>query len=371
MKSVLVTGSLGFIGKNLCSRLDWEKDIELLSYDKDNTPEELAEMVKKADFIFHLAGVNRPKNEDDFDKGNRLFTEQIISLVKASQKKTPLLVTSSIQAELDNPYGKSKRQAEKAVFGWAEETGNKIYVYRLPNVFGKWSRPNYNTVIATFCNNIAKGLDIAISDPAAELNLVYIDDVIGSFLECLRAEKTPASDGFCYVDRTFKTTIGDVADRLYAFKSSRDSLLVPDFGDDFNRFLYATYTSYLDEDSLDYNLEMRHDNRGWLAEFIKSKQFGQVFISRTKPGITRGNHWHHTKIEKFLVIDGEAEIRFRGSESTKITSYKVSGNELKVLDIPAGYTHSITNIGEKDLLTLFWADEIFDPNRPDTYSSEV
>jgi len=371
LKTVLVTGSSGFIGKNLCKRLEETEGLDILRFEREHTPDDLKQFLSKADFVFHLAGINRPKDESEFDKGNRSLTENLINYVKESGRKIPILVTSSIQAELDNPYGKSKKAAEDAVFKWGKQAGNKVFVYRLPNVFGKWCRPNYNSVVATFCNNIANDLEISINDRTTKLSLVYIDDVTKDFVKAFREGKTPDADGFCYIDRVFETTLGELSDKIYSFKDSRNSLLIPSFGDDFTKFLYATYTSYLSTDNLAYQLDMKCDDRGWLAEFIKSNQFGQIFVSKTKPGITRGNHWHHTKIEKFLVLSGEAEIRFRNVNDDKTIDYKVSGDKLEVLDIPAGYTHSIKNIGKNDLLTLFWSDEIFNPEDTDTYFKEV
>ena len=343
-----------------------------MRFDRSNSPEELKNFVAKADFIFHLAGINRPKNQTEFDTGNRGLTEEIISLITVSGKKIPIVLTSSIQAEFDNPYGKSKKAAEDAVLAWTKNTESKAYVYRLPNVFGKWCRPNYNSVVATFCNNIANGLEITINDPKASLSLVYVDDVVNEFIKTMKGDATPAnSDGFYTIPRQFSTTLQELADRLYGFKNIRSTLLVPDLEDVFNKFLYATYTSYFDEQDYGYKLDTKSDERGWLAEVIKSKHAGQIFVSQTKPGFTRGKHWHHTKIEKFLVIDGEAEISFRKLDTIEINTYTVSGKDLKVIDIPVGYVHSLKNIGKTDLITLIWADEIFDPENPDTYFAEV
>lgn len=372
MKTVLVTGSSGFIGKNLCAQLAQDADIEILYFDRNSSKGDLERSLHKADFIFHLAGVNRPKDDSEFKEGNQLLTEQILATIQASGKKIPILLTSSIQAGLDNAYGTSKRAAEDAVFAFAKSTGAKAYIYRLPNVFGKWCQPNYNSVVATFCNNIANGLPVTVSDPATELNLVYIDDVVREFIAALKGEATPASDRYCYVPEVSKITLGELVTRLKDFKQSRDSLVMSNLEDSLSRNLYATYTSYLAEDDFSYALQKSSDNRGWLAEFIKSKQFGQVFISRTKPGISRGNHWHNTKIEKFLVIEGKAEITFRKvGEQEHVVRYPVSGDELTVVDIPAGYVHAIKNTGDTDLLTIFWADEILDKDRPDTIYESV
>lgn len=371
MRTVLITGADGFLGKNLVASLEQNKDIKILTYNRHNTIEELEQFIKKADFIFHLAGVNRPQDLSEFDSGNRGFTENLLNLMDKQNRKIPVLFSSSIQAILDNPYGVSKLAAEQALLNWSNKNGVAVYIYRLPNVFGKWCRPNYNSVVATFCYNIARGLPININDPSKELTLVYIDDVISEFINALNGNPHMDEDGYCTVPRSFKITLRELVDKLFEFAQSRKSLIMPDFEVDFTRFLYATYVSYLPEDDFGYELEMKTDNRGWLAEFIKSRHFGQVFISKTKPGITRGNHWHHTKVEKFLVIQGEALIKFRQIRGDKVIEYRVSGDNLKVLDIPAGYTHSITNIGNTDLITLFWADEIFKPERLDTYYMEV
>lgn len=327
--------------------------------------------MEQADFVYHLAGINRPQKEQEFDGGNRVLTEQILSLLESVNKKTPLLTTSSTQARLNNPYGRSKKAAEDAVFGWSKRTGSKAYIYRLPNVFGKWCRPNYNSVVATFCNNIAKGLEIKVNDPQTVLTLVYIDDVVNDFVKALKGKKKIAKDGFCYIGQRFNIKLKDLVKKLTEFKNSRQNLLIPNFENPLDKYLYATFTSYFDKAVLGYALDMKHDERGWLAEFIKSQQSGQIFISRTNPGVTRGNHWHHTKVEKFLVLEGEGEIKLKSLDSGNVIDYKVSGGMLKVVDIPAGYAHSIKNTGKADLITLFWADEVFNPEKPDTYFMEV
>lgn len=368
MKTVLITGAKGFIGRNLVTHLETMENISLLKYDLENTLQELEHFIEKADFVFHLAGINRPPDISEFDSGNRGFTELLFNILKKRGGKAPVLISSSSQAALDNPYGVSKKGAEQIALDYAGKTGVPVYIYRLPNVFGKWCRPNYNSVIATFCYNIANGYPIQINDPATELTLVYIDDLVNEFVNALKGS---ATEGYCYVEKTYKATLKQLADMIYSFAESRKTLVVPDFADEFARILYATYLSYLPDNGFGYKLEMKCDNRGWLAEFIKSSSFGQIFISRTKPGITRGNHWHHTKVEKFLVIDGEAVIKFRQIETENEIEYKVSGRELKVVDIPVGYTHAISNIGKTDVITLFWANEIFNSEKPDTYFLEV
>lgn len=369
MQTILITGANGFIGKNLIASLEKEQ-VKIIKYDLHNTLDDLNEYVKEADFVFHLAGVNRPNEVSEFEKGNKDFTEYLLDLIKKSPKTIPLLFTSSIQSELNNPYGISKKYAEDAVLEYSRETGAAVYIYRLPNVFGKWSLPNYNSVVSTWCYNISRNLPIQINNPDTELSLIYIDDVVREFILALHGS-TSLDKGFCFVPRIFTVSLRKIANLLESFKNSRASLILPSFEGDFERFLYATYLSFLPESDFSYDLEMKHDNRGWLAEFIKSKSLGQIFISRTKPGITRGNHWHHTKIEKFLVIEGEAIIKFRHLHSTEVLEYRVSGEIIQVLDIPAGYTHSITNIGKTDLITIFWADETFSQENPDTYFLEV
>ena len=371
MRTVLLTGADGFIGRNLRIRLERRDDVRLICIDVENTKEELSTAAREADFIIHLAGVNRPKDVSEFESGNKGLTEDLVELLSSRDTKIPILISSSIQAVLDNPYGKSKLGAEEAIRDYAQLTGASVFIFRLPNVFGKWCRPNYNSVIATWCYNTTHNLPIQINHPTAELHLVYIDDVAEAFIAALDGKVFPESDGFCRVNQTYKRSLAEIAGMLESFSASRDTLIMPSLDDRFTRALYATWLSYLPERQFSYPLEMKRDDRGWLAEFIKSSFFGQVFVSKTKPGITRGNHWHHTKVEKFLVISGDALIRFRKIGDEKIVEYPVSGDKLHVVDIPVGYTHSITNIGETELIALFWADEIFNPAAPDTYFLEV
>lgn len=369
MKTVLVTGAAGFVGKNLCYTLGNRSDIRVLPYDISDSRETLEDYSTRADVVVHLAGVNRPEKPEDFDKGNRGFTENMLNLIGGSGRTIPLIFASSIQASLDNPYGLSKRAAEEIIWAWSESTGSRAFVYRFPNLFGKWCRPNYNSVVATFCHNIANGLPIRIDNPSSELKLAYIDDVVAEIIAAIDGVGHVDEDGFAYVQRTFSVTLGELASRLHSYAENRSSLRMPDLSTDFDRFLYATYASYLPDPV--YPLDMKHDDRGWFAEFMKSSQFGQISISRTKPGITRGNHWHHTKTEKFLVVDGEAVIRMRKVGSRDVIEIPVTGQRLTPVDIPAGFTHAITNTGERDLITLFWASEIFDPSKPDTCYLEV
>ena len=391
MKKILVTGSNGFVGKNTVVALKEAKKYEILTIDRNNTEEELKKSVLEADFIVHLAGVNRPKDTKEFYEGNGGLTEKIVGFLREENKNTPILITSSTHAVLDNDYGKSKKQSEDALIKYSDECGAKVYIFRLPNLFGKWCRPNYNSAVATFCHNIAHDLDVWVNDPAIELNLVYIDDLVASIIDIIEDENivklsnldeevavttTGASsiqiDKYYYeVTTVYKRTLGNIVDSLKMFRNMRNSLLIPDLSDGFNKALYSTYLTYLEEDDFSYYLDKKEDNRGWLAELVKSEQFGQMFVSKTHPGITRGNHWHHTKTEKFIVIQGQAAIRFRKLDEDKVIEYIVDGEKPQVLDIPPGYTHSIENIGQDEVITLFWSNEMFNPEKPDTYFLEV
>ena len=367
---ILVTGSNGFVGKNLIAELRNKGFNEILEFSRDSDPNKLDEYTSQCDFVFHLAGVNRPKNESEFMEGNFGFTSQLIELLEKHNNKAPILITSSIQAEKDNSYGKSKKAGEDLLFKYQIETNTKVYVYRLPNLFGKWSQPNYNTVVATFCHNIARDLDIQINNPEIELNLCYIDDVLEEFLSALDGKPTMDGD-FCVVPVTHNIKLGDLVGLLKSFKDSRTNLTIANMDDNLIKKLYSTYLSFLPEDQFSYELKMNCDKRGSFTEFIRTPERGQVSINVSKPGITKGNHWHHTKNEKFLVVSGEGLIRFRKIDSEEIIEYKVSSEKLEVVDIPTGYTHSIVNVGNTDLVTVMWVNECFDPEKPDTYYVEV
>ncbi len=367
---ILVTGAKGFVGRNLIAELKNRGYEQIYEYDLNVDPVFLDAYTGECDFVFHLAGINRPQDESEFDLGNRGFTCELLEYLKKHKNSCPIVVTSSTQAERNNPYGESKKACEEEVFAHAEATGARVMVYRLPNLFGKWCKPNYNSVTATFCHNIARDLDITINDPNVELTLCYIDDLVDEFFNTLEGRENRDTD-FCYVAKTYKVAVGELADKLYSFRKNRDSLVMPSLASEFDRALYGTYISYLPENNFYYKLDKKEDDRGWLAEFIKSESFGQIFVSKTMPGITRGNHWHHSKVEKFLVIQGEAVIRFRRIDSNEVLEYKVDGEKPEVVDIPTGYTHSITNTGESELVTLFWADEPFKPEKPDTYYAVV
>lgn len=367
---ILVTGANGFVGKNLISQLKNQGYENIYEVTRATDPHLLEQYAKECEFVFHLAGVNRPIEKSEFIEGNEGFTKRLIELLEKYQNKSPVLFSSSIQAEKENPYGNSKRACEQLLFSYSRATGAKVFIYRLPNLFGKWCRPNYNSVVATFCHKIARNQPIEIHDRKTKLTMCYIDDVVHEFLSALEGRPT-VNGKFCSVPVTYEVGLGELSDKLYSFRANRKSLIMPSLEKEFDRALYSTFLSYLEEDNFSYRLKKNSDNRGWLAEFIKSKELGQIFISKTKPGVIRGNHWHHTKVEKFLVIQGDATIRFRKIDSDKVIEYQVNGEIPEVVDIPVGYTHSIENTGIEDVITLFWACEIFNPEKPDTYYVEV
>lgn len=381
--NILVTGAKGFIGRNLVATLqniqqkkdrsfEFENDITIFEYDVDTDEALLDLYCKNTDFIFHLAGVNRPQNREEFKMGNCDFTEKVLALLRKYHKQCPIVLSSSIQAELDNDYGKSKRMAEDFIFSYAKEMCVPVYVYRFPNVFGKWCRPNYNSVVATFCYNIANELPIQINDPNTEMTLVYIDDLISELLAALSGTKVIGSDGFCKVDVCHKVKLGKIAELLYEFQQSRETKYIPDMTEgSFSKKLYATYLSYLPRDAFSYPLKMNVDERGSFTELLKTEDRGQVSVNISKPGITKGEHWHHTKNEKFIVVSGKALIQFRKIDEDEMIEYHVSGDKIEVVDIPTGYTHNIINEGDGDLVTVMWCNECFNPKKPDTYSLKV
>jgi UDP-2-acetamido-2,6-beta-L-arabino-hexul-4-ose reductase len=370
MKTVLVTGAAGFIGMNLVAALRRREDVRVETFTKEDAPSSLDGLLNDVNVIYHLAGVNRPETEGEFESGNVGVTREILDTLARRDCKPLVVLSSSIQAERDNPYGRSKAAAEDELLRFHEQTGAPIAIYRLPGVFGKWSRSNYNTVVATFCHNIARGLDVAIHDPNTELEVVYVDDVVNAFLRHLEGRLDPTQTRYT-VSPSYRVTLGGLVERIRRLREMRETLVIPDFSDALMRDLYATYLSFLPEDEFAYPVTMRRDNRGWLFELIKSEHFGQIFVSKTLPGITRGHHYHDTKIEKFCVIQGEGVIRFRQIHSGEILGYPVGDEEIKVVDIPPGYTHSIENVGKGEMIVLFWADEIFDPERPDTHFCKV
>lgn len=367
---ILVTGSEGFIGKNLQERLLRTEGIEILKFDSNNTLEELEESVKIANFIFHLAGINRPENPEDFYKGNSDLVGNLINLLEKNGKNTPVLITSSIHVDKENDYGKSKLAGENLLKDYSERNNAPVFIYRLQNVFGKWCRPNYNSVVATWCYNTANDIKISINGRDTSIEFVYIDDVINSIVSHLNEEKKE-NKLYYMVEKTYNRTLGEVSDLLELFKENRKNLTIPEVGTGFERALYATYLSYLPKDKFSYELTEHTDARGSFVEILRTVDSGQFSISTSRPGVTRGNHYHNTKNEKFLVIKGEATLRFRHIFSDEIIEYPVSDKKLEVVDIPTGYTHNITNTGDEDMVLVLWANEQFDKENPDTYYLEV
>jgi len=367
---ILITGARGFIGKNLISELKNRGYTDLFEFDMDTDPSSLESYARNCDFVYHLAGVNRPRNQDEYMEGNFGFSVRLIDALKKNNNTCPVMFASSIQAEVDNEYGRSKRAAEKLFFEYGKQTGARVLVYRFQNVFGKWCRPNYNSVIATFCHNISRDLPITINDRNTQINLVYIDDLVEELINALHGKENRQGD-FCAIPISYKRTLGEIADLIQSFKSDRETLNVPDMGDDFIKKLYSTYLSYLPVDQFSYPLKMNMDARGSFTEIIRTKDRGQFSVNVIKPGVTKGNHWHHTKTEKFLAVSGKGLVRLRRIDSDEIIDYHVSGERMEVVDIPAGYTHNITNTGDEDLVVFMWANEPFDPDKPDTYYQEV
>jgi len=371
MNNVLITGSNGFIGKNLVERLRRCQGVKIKTFDIEDDLVDLERYLKNVDIVFHLAGVNRSEKIEEFEAGNAGLTQTIVNILEKTKRKIPIVLSSSIQAIMDNHYGISKKQAEDILLEYSKKNNVKVYIYRFPNVFGKWCRPNYNSVVATFCHNIANGLDIAISDVNNKIELVYIDDVVYEFAGILLDENTDKNVYYSDIKPTFKITLGELASKIYQLRDIRKMLVVPDLLDSLMKYLYATYLSYLDKNDFSYKLDSKRDKRGELTELIKSKHFGQIFVSTSDKGVIRGNHYHNTKIEKFCVLKGEAVIRFRHIFKDEVLSYPVDGDNLEVVDIPPGYTHSIENIGDSEMIVLFWANQIFDPDNTDTYYMEV
>ena len=417
--NILITGAKGFVGKNLIATLENIRDgkdrtfdlndclgaegassINIMPYDIDTDPALLDEYCEKADFVFHLAGVNRPEEPADFMKGNFGFTSTLLDTLKKHGNACPVMISSSIQAALDNPYGKSKKAGEDLLFAYGRECRAEVLVYRFPNVFGKWCRPNYNSAVATFCNNIANGLPITVNDRSHMMTLVYIDDVVAELIAVLGGKANKKDDGFCYVPVEHKITLGEIVDMLYSFRNGRGgfvgaegeqveasddkpkaapTLAIPDLADgSFSKKLYSTYLSYLPEDGFAYSLRMNKDDRGSFTEILRTDDRGQVSVNISKPGITKGNHWHHTKNEKFVVVSGRGLIQLKkvgvdgNGEPYPIIEYYVSGEEITVVDMIPGYTHNIINLSDtEDLVTVMWANEPFDPDRPDTYFEPV
>lgn len=388
--NILITGAKGFIGKNLISTLQniisgkdksfkLSDEITIFEYNRDTDEALLDDYCKNTDFVFHLAGINRPQDPKEFMDGNFCFTSMLLEKLKKHDNKCPVMISSSIQATLDNPYGQSKKAAEDLMFQYEKETGAAVYIYRFPNVFGKWCRPNYNSAVATFCNNIANGLPITVNDPSVLMTLVYIDDVVAELIAILKGEANKKDDGYCYVPIEHKITLGEIVDLIHSFKDSRVTKEIPDMTENsFAKKLYSTYLSYLPTDEFCYPLKMNVDERGSFTEIIRTKDRGQVSVNISKPGITKGNHWHHTKNEKFVVVHGHGLIQLRkvgldeDGNPYPVINYEVSGDEIKVVDMIPGYTHNIINLSDTDdLVTVMWANEEFDQDKPDTYFEPV
>ena len=366
---VLITGAKGFLGKNLVSNLRLNKEIEILEYDIDNTIEELDKYTSCCDFVFHLAGVNRPKDNDEFMEGNFGFTSTLLEYLKKNHNGCPIMISSSIQAKLDNDYGKSKKAGEDLIFEYGKENNIDVYIYRFPNLFGKWCRPNYNSVVATFCNNIANNLPITVNDDNTELTLAYVDDVCDELFRCLNGKPTKDKK-FCKVPIYYKKKLGEIVELLRSFKENENAILVSSTGNEFVKKLYATYISYVPLNKMVIDLDEHRDNRGLFCELVRTKEAGQVSISTTKPNVVRGEHYHNTKIERFIVVKGKAKINFEHIITHEKIEFEVSDEKLQYVTIPVGYQHSINNVGDSELILIIWADELFDKDKSDTFVME-
>lgn len=397
---ILVTGAKGFVGKNLCAQLNNIKDgkarcygdvaIEaVFEYDIDSTQEDLDAYCQEADFVFNLAGVNRPKTQEEFMQGNFGFASTLLDTLKKHKNSCPVMLSSSIQATLqgrfgESEYGKSKKAGEELFFEYAKETGAKVLVYRFPNLFGKWCRPNYNSAVATFCNNIANDLPIQVNDASVELELLYIDDLVDEMIAALKGEEhhcefegvetvLQADGRYCAAPVTHKVTLGEIVELLHRFAAQPQTLVVPEIPDNsFAKKLYSTYLSYLPKEKAIFDLKMNIDQRGSFTELLRSEKCGQVSINISKPGITKGQHWHNTKWEFFMVVAGKGLIQQRRIGSDEVLNFEVSGEKIQAVHMLPGYTHNIINLSEtEDLVTVMWANEAFDPKRPDTYFEPV
>lgn len=386
---ILITGAKGFVGRNLCAaleeiRLEHDRrpdheiaDLAVYGYDVDNTPEELDAFCKDCDFVLNLAGVNRPKDPEEFMAGNFGFASTLLDTLKKHGNTCPVMLSSSIQASLTgryagSPYGESKKAGEDLFFAYGKEVGAEVLVYRFPNVFGKWCRPNYNSAIATFCHNTANGLPIQVNDPSVQMDVVYIDDVVEELIQAVRGHANKLPDGYCQVPVHHETTLGVIADTICSFPKLRETLAVPQLDDPLTKKLYATWLSYLPKERFVYDLKMNCDARGSFTEIIRTADRGQFSVNISKPGITKGNHWHHTKNEKFVVVSGHGLIQLRKIDSDEVVEFEVSGEKIRVVEMIPGYTHNIINLSRtEDLVTLMWANESFDPARPDTFFQEV
>ncbi|KFB98285.1 WbjC family protein [Trabulsiella guamensis ATCC 49490] len=360
---ILITGADGFIGRNLCLRLQEAGYNDLVKIDRDSSLAELETGLLEAEFVYHLAGINRPKNIEEFTEGNSNLTRQIVDFLLAKNKSIPMMMSSSIQAELDNAYGQSKAAAEKQIERYASVSGATCFIYRYPNVFGKWCKPNYNSFVATFCHNIANNIDITINDPSAVVNLVYIDDVCADAIKLLTGT---IEGGYKKVVPVYSTTVGEVAELIYRFKESRSTLVTENVGEGFTRALYSTWLSYLPTEKFTYTVPSYGDDRGIFCEMLKTHAAGQFSFFTAHPGITRGGHYHHTKNEKFLVIRGQACFKFEHVITGERYELNVSSDEFRIVETVPGWTHDVTNIGNDELIVMLWANEIFNRNEPDT-----
>jgi UDP-2-acetamido-2,6-beta-L-arabino-hexul-4-ose reductase len=366
---IVVTGANGFIGKNLCLRLQELKTFQVQPITRESSSVDLQNAVQDCDFVFHLAGINRPQDNEEFHTGNIVSTQLLCEALSLNKRIVPIAYSSSTQAINDNPYGKSKADAENVIFEYARSNNAKAFVYRLPNVFGKWCKPNYNSAVATFCHNTTRDLPITINDPNSPLKLVYVDDVVDSFLSLLT--DTNISSGFVEVSPVYETTVGEVVTQIESFKNSRDTLITDKVGTGFVRALYSTYVSYLPTTSFSYKVPKYGDPRGVFVEMLKTPDAGQFSFFTAHPGITRGEHYHHTKTEKFLVIKGQAHFGFRNVITNEMYEVTTSGEEPEIVETVPGWTHNITNVGTEEMIVMLWANEIFDRAKPDTIAQPV
>ncbi|CNI50120.1 ADP-glyceromanno-heptose 6-epimerase [Yersinia intermedia] len=368
MKRILVTGASGFIAKNLIVRLN-EENYDVVKFERGDNISSLDGVIQDIDFIFHLAGINRPENITEFKIGNADFTLELVEKLKSSRKKIPILFTSSIQTAQNNEYGISKLEAENHLLNLSKNSNNSVLIYRLPNVFGKWCKPNYNSVIATFCHNIANEIPIDINNKASKLELVYIDDVIDEFIANLSTSNKPT--GYYDIPIRYHSTVGDVADILRGFETNRSTLIINSVGKGFIRALYSTYLSYLPPDKFSYEIPVYEDNRGKFAEVLKTLEQGQFSFFTALPGVTRGGHYHHSKNEKFIVLAGKALFAFRNIITNEFKEEMVSAGEIRVVETVPGWAHNIKNVGSTELVVMLWANEIFDREKPDTIPWEI
>lgn len=369
---VLVTGSNGFIAKNLILRLKELKQDEILEYSKNDSIDDLKNKIHTADFVFHLAGSNRPKDPTEFKTVNTDLTQKIVDFINQAGRDIPVVLTSSTQAELANPYGESKKLAEEILFN--SKIKDSVFVYRLPNVFGKWCKPNYNSVVATFCYNILNGLPVTVHDSSAVMKLVYVDDVVTEFikkLEEFRSQQKIQNPGFHQIPVIYNLTVGELLSKIQAIQKSRDSLITEPVGVGFDRALHATYLSHMRPEQFSYTLVRHADPRGVFVEFLKTKDSGQFSFFTAHPGITRGGHYHHSKTEKFLVLQGKALFKFRNVITDEFYEQEVSANESRIVETVPGWSHDLTNTGNTELVVMLWANEIFDREKPDTIGHKV